>query len=121
MPPDTPEREGYEFLGWFVDGGSTQWTPGTLTGDLNLVAKWEQIEYKVQFDPNGGTWDDGTGAAKVEYTTDGSIASIKPADPVRPVIRLPAGGTMANHGTSKLTLSAEISPLPLDGLRIHIP
>lgn len=82
--PDTPEREGYEFLGWFVDGGSTQWTSGTLTGDLNLVAKWEQIEYKVQFDPNGGTWDDGTGAAKVEYTTDGSIASIKPADPVRP-------------------------------------
>ena len=82
--PDTPEREGYEFLGWFVDGGSTQWTSGTLTGDLNLVAKWEQIEYKVQFDPNGGTWDDGTGAAKVEYTTDGSIASVKPADPVRP-------------------------------------
>lgn len=82
--PDTPEREGYEFLGWFVDGGSTQWTSGTLTGDLNLVAKWEQIEYKVQFDPNGGTWDDGTRAAKVEYTTDGSIASVKPADPVRP-------------------------------------
>lgn len=81
--PDTPEREGYEFLGWFVDGGSTQWTSGTLTGDLNLVAKWEQIEYKVQFDPNGGTWDDGTRAAKVEYTTDGSIASIKLEDPTK--------------------------------------
>lgn len=81
--PDTPEREGYEFLGWFVDGGSTQWTSGTLTGDLNLVAKWEQIEYKVQFDPNGGTWDDGTGAAKVEYTTDGSIASVKLEDPTK--------------------------------------
>ena len=81
--PDTPEREGYEFLGWFVDGGSTQWTSGTLTGDLNLVAKWEQIEYKVQFDPNGGTWDDGTRAAKVEYTTDGSIASVKLENPTK--------------------------------------
>ena len=81
--PDTPEREGYEFLGWFVDGGSTQWTSGTLTGDLNLVAKWEQIEYKVQFDPNGGTWD-GSSESIIQQVADGSIASVKPADPVRP-------------------------------------
>lgn len=81
--PDTPEREGYEFLGWFVDGGSTQWTSGTLTGDLNLVAKWEQIEYKVQFDPNGGNWD-GSSESIIQQVADGSIASVKPADPVRP-------------------------------------
>lgn len=81
--PDTPEREGYEFLGWFVDGGSTQWTSGTLTGDLNLLAKWEQIEYKVQFDPNGGNWD-GSSESIIQQVADGSIASVKPADPVRP-------------------------------------
>ena len=82
--PAEPVRDGYRFTGW-VDSEGNAWTSGSIVNaNLTITAKWEQIEYKVQFDPNGGTWDDGTGAAKVEYTTDGSIASVKPADPVRP-------------------------------------
>ena len=42
-----PEKEGYEFLGWYTgegenDGKFTTTTP--VTGDLNLIAKWDSIE-----------------------------------------------------------------------------
>ena len=42
-----PEKEGYEFLGWYTgegesDGEFTTTTP--VTGDLNLIAKWDSIE-----------------------------------------------------------------------------
>ena len=81
--PAEPVRDGYRFTGW-VDSEGNAWTSGSIVNaNLTITAKWEQIEYKVQFDPNGGTWDDGTRAAKVEYTTDGSIASVKLENPTK--------------------------------------
>ncbi len=41
--PTTPTADGYEFLGWYVDGQKYDFnTP--VTHDLNLEAKWQKID-----------------------------------------------------------------------------
>ncbi len=41
---DVPERPGYTFEGWLVDGESFDPTTGTVTGTLTLVASWSEDE-----------------------------------------------------------------------------
>ena len=46
------EKEGYNFLGWYLnDKLITEITSGK-TGDITLVAKWERIKLTVKFDTN---------------------------------------------------------------------
>ena len=40
--PEDPNKEGYEFLGWYLDGEKFDFsTP--ITSDLELVATWQEI------------------------------------------------------------------------------
>lgn len=53
-----PNKNGYNFVGWF--DGETQITEiaaGT-TGEVNLTAKYELATYTISFDLNGGAWQD---------------------------------------------------------------
>ena len=48
--PETPEKEGYYFLGWTLDGESYDFnTP--VTQDITLVAKW--VDEDENMEPNG--------------------------------------------------------------------
>ena len=80
--PAAPERDGYEFTGWLLDGEPYDFsTP--VTGDITLVAGWEQAEepdpvttFTVSFRTNGGT------TVEQQTITEGGTAA-KPADPTR--------------------------------------
>ena len=52
--PSNPTREGYTFIGWFLNDKEYNFqTP--VNEDIKLVAKWEIIKYTVTFDTKGGT------------------------------------------------------------------
>ena len=51
--PEDPVREGYTFLGWFLDG--VKYTFGAVSGNMTLEARWEIDTYTVTFDMAGGT------------------------------------------------------------------
>ncbi len=52
------EKEGYTFRGWYsyedFENAVTEITTGTI-GNIELYAKWQQNEYTITFDSNGGT------------------------------------------------------------------
>ncbi len=55
-----PTRTGYRFTGWSLSGtgatlDGTAFTMGT--GDATLTANWEKINYNLNVNPNGGTWE----------------------------------------------------------------
>lgn len=69
--PRDPEREGYEFDGWYLDDEEFDFDE-PITGDLKLEARWKKVdedkkdddkdddkeeakEYTVNFDSDGGT------------------------------------------------------------------
>lgn len=52
--PETPERDGWTFDGWLLDGEAYAFdTP--VTGDITLTADWTRITHTVSFDTGGGT------------------------------------------------------------------
>nr|WP_249310476.1 InlB B-repeat-containing protein [Bacillus sp. FJAT-49736] len=55
--PTNPQREGYNFKGWYKDSDlTTAWdfTADQVTNETTLYAKWEKQTYTVHFDTNGG-------------------------------------------------------------------
>ena len=46
----TPTREGYVFDGWYTEDGEQVTEDTLITSNLNLVAKWKQKEFKLEFD-----------------------------------------------------------------------
>ncbi len=52
---EVPERTGYVFMGWHVDGAKVS-KSGVWTMDKNVTlrAKWKKGTYTVTYDPNGG-------------------------------------------------------------------
>ncbi|MBR5562547.1 MAG: leucine-rich repeat protein [Clostridia bacterium] len=61
VEPVQPEKDGYSFIGWAVEGsGEIATLPQTVEGDLSFVAVFsEECEYTVTLDANGGLFDDG--------------------------------------------------------------
>ena len=59
----TPERDGYEFLGWSTEKNATSatYTPDqsasaiATSGSIVLYAVWAERKYTVKFDANGGS------------------------------------------------------------------
>ncbi len=57
--PTTPQKEGYAFTGWELDGNLYDFnTP--VTKDIEIIGKWQEIkkdtvEYTVTFDSAGGS------------------------------------------------------------------
>ena len=73
--PTDPTRDGYMFLGWYLD--ETEWSfDSAVTGEMTLLAKWEYIipEYTVSFDLQG------QGEIESQVVEEGSLA-IQPEDP----------------------------------------
>ena len=62
---DTPEKEGYNFVGWYKDAELTQFVSASnfsSTEDVSLYAKWEVKPeepdvYNVSYELNGGAFD----------------------------------------------------------------
>ncbi len=56
----TPTKTGYEFAGWYRDSAFlTEEVYYIYNGsheDLNLYAKWNPIQYRIDFETNGGVW-----------------------------------------------------------------
>ena len=52
-----PTKEGYTFLGWYLDSAYSEKAsfPLYVTDDLTLYAKWEKNAYDVHFELDGGT------------------------------------------------------------------
>ena len=53
----TPTKDGYTFLGWYLDSAYSEKAsfPLDVTDDLTLYAKWEKNAYDVHFELDGGT------------------------------------------------------------------
>lgn len=52
-----PTKEGYKFLGWFVDSSFSKKIDkitANNTGEINLFAKWEVINYQINYHLDGG-------------------------------------------------------------------
>ena len=85
VAPADPTKEGHEFAGWYSDAALTvaAQVPATIPGeDVTLYAKWNVLQYTVEYVENGGTEVDDVkadfGTALVEptiskdgYTFDG--------------------------------------------------
>ena len=68
-----PEKEGYEFDGWTIDG---EWVDHiNLTSPITVKAHWRKA-IQVTYDPNGGYWWDGSETPDVEdrYTGEYWVA-----------------------------------------------
>jgi Listeria-Bacteroides repeat domain (List_Bact_rpt). len=51
--PGTPEKDGYRFMGWTLNGVAYDFGQA-VTSDITLVASYEK-EWNVTFNTNGGT------------------------------------------------------------------
>lgn len=40
--PPPPTREGYVFVGWYIDGEKWDFSSDTLVEDLTVTARWER-------------------------------------------------------------------------------
>ena len=64
-PMPVPEKEGYEFLGWYPSAYAseasevTEDTTERLSVDHTLYARWKVMTFTVTVDANGGYWEDG--------------------------------------------------------------
>lgn len=69
-------REGYSFGGWYGDAGFT----GSALQEVQLVqgvvplyAKWDPVQYRIDYDLNGGTWVDGYNPPQTYTVESGDI------------------------------------------------
>jgi uncharacterized repeat protein (TIGR02543 family) len=56
-PPNPPEIEHYDFMGWYLDEDLTEPYLNTepITKQLALYAKWELTEYEISYESMGGS------------------------------------------------------------------
>ena len=73
-----PERAGYKFLGWYENATKHENEKWTRTYDLTLVAKWEIVNYKINYELGGGINNAGNPAT---YTVNDETIILK--DPSR--------------------------------------
>ena len=76
VEPKEPVRVGYNFLGWYENGGKWDFATDTVISDLTLRAEWERIIHTVKFDSNGGSDVDDQTVASGDLATE-------PAAPTR--------------------------------------
>ncbi|MGN1369325.1 MAG: InlB B-repeat-containing protein, partial [Aristaeellaceae bacterium] len=60
--PETPARDGYEFLGWFStpecgEDDLIDFDTYLVPGDMTLYAGWKAVDYTITYDLDGGTND----------------------------------------------------------------
>lgn len=52
---NNPTKNGYNFLGWYVNDVKIEKIEKGSTGNLTLLAKWELQKHTIEFNSNGGT------------------------------------------------------------------
>ncbi len=72
-----PEVAGYEFLGWYenedlIGEPITKIEAGTMTSKI-VYAKWELINYTINWVVNGGSWQDGSQPPMTYNVEDNTI------------------------------------------------
>jgi uncharacterized repeat protein (TIGR02543 family) len=73
--PNRPTRDGYKFLGWYLNDKLFDFD-NEVIGHINLVAKWELEIHKINYELNGGKFpytefsQETKDAMKVEFLTD---------------------------------------------------
>ena len=70
--PTAPVKEGYTFLGWYLDDNKWDFNEQTVTKDITLTAKWDKNTTPCDFlvDISSHCLDDGV-PYKLEYTSNG--------------------------------------------------
>lgn len=91
LPDNAFSRLGYQFVGWenkYGDGKvyNAQQVVTNLGGDIQgdratLYAKWQPIEYIVQFDPGDGSGKMDSVKATYDQTVKLSECTLTPPDP----------------------------------------
>ncbi|MBQ3572632.1 MAG: InlB B-repeat-containing protein, partial [Clostridia bacterium] len=71
--PVDPEKEGYNFVGWFVGENEYDFA-SVVTESIEIVAKWQIKTFAVTFDSNGAE-------AVEDQTVNYNEKAQKPADP----------------------------------------
>ena len=51
--PKEPEKKGYDFVGWYADDEKYEFD-STIDEDVSVTAKYELINYNINYDLNGG-------------------------------------------------------------------
>lgn len=69
MPTPNP-RNGYEFAGWYKNGGKIESIPQGTTEDMRLTAQWNLIEYAITYHTNGGTLSGETTRYTIEMNVE---------------------------------------------------
>lgn len=71
-----PVRSGYDFVGWYLDDvlveNTGRWTNEEVLA-LELIAKWNPIEYTITYDLNGGSYG---GTLVKTYTVESESISL---------------------------------------------
>ena len=74
-----PERTGYVFAGWLLDGEPVTEIDVTLYRDVTLVASWEVIRYEITYELSGGT-----NATVNPPTYDAATGNVTLGEAIRP-------------------------------------
>ena len=75
----TPERPGYQFLGWYVDDELYVFTT-KLTHNITIEAKWEIIDYTVKLEINYPSRGEITTPITMAHIGDELTISVEPGD-----------------------------------------
>lgn len=72
----TPERNYYEFVGWYTAASGGTWvsSSSTLSSNTKLYAHWSPKPYTITFDPNGGAAN--TSSASINYESTLHLANM---------------------------------------------
>ena len=65
--PETPTKNGYDFLGWYVDDEKWSFIGYSVTEDITLTAKWANSEYSINYELNGGLFVENNAALNYKY------------------------------------------------------
>ena len=49
-----PTKVGYTFAGWYLNDVKVTEIPAGSTGDIKLVAKWDEVSYNINYQLDGG-------------------------------------------------------------------
>ena len=70
-----PTKTGYRFTGWSITGTGASINGTTFiigTTEATLTANWEKMNYNLQVNPNGGTWEGSANAQNFTIVYEGT-------------------------------------------------
>ena len=82
---DDPSRDGYSFIGWYIDSACTVKATTMPDSDITLYAKWVAVGYKLIFEYYASGADDG---AKFVWTAEIGTAIPYPDADIKPYYAL---------------------------------